>query len=218
MTSRAALPVQLMALTLGAVLVATGCGTSTGTPSAAPSTAATVAATPSPVATPSPTPSPTPVPTAAPTPTAQPSAEPSEAPDVALGIRIGAPYSLVADAQSAMYSGSLAFDIGGQHIVGWFSGRTIVRDGTQVGVLMAIQYDTLDVVTPQMLEGAARGSMATTGGKLTWTRIRGHKVGVITSGSATAAIYAKGPQIILVVGTRAKDTKPLMTSVIKAND
>jgi hypothetical protein len=83
---------------------------------------------------------------------------------------------------------------------------------------MAIQYDTFDVVTPKMLEGAARGSMATSGGKLSWNRILGYKVGVITSSSATAAMYARGARIILVVGIKAKDTKPLMTSVIKAND
>jgi hypothetical protein len=31
-------------------------------------------------------------------------------------------------------------------------------------------------------------------------------------------MYARGARIILVVGIKAKDTKPLMTSVIKAND
>jgi len=196
-------PLRFLGGILAALLVVAGCA------SAAPA---------SPTSTPTAEPTATAVPTAQPTPRPTPTVEPtaSPKPEAAARLKIGAPYKLQANPANKALNGSISFDMGGQQAVETISGREITKDGTVVGMVIVLQIDGIPM-TDQVFEGGAKGAANNISGKLAYTTVLGERVAMVTAKAGTVALYRLDDLIVMVIGTKAADTKPLLTSVIKAN-
>lgn len=204
-------PSRLLAVVAAALFLVTACGGANNAPASSAGSP-----TPAPTATAVPTPRPTPLPT--PTPTASPTASPSATPvaEAVAAVKIGAPYKLVANPANKALSASIEITIAGQHITETITGREIHKGGSVVGMLLVLQFHGIPM-NSTVFEGAAKGAANTVGGKLAYTTILGWKVAIITADGGTVALFRLHNNIVMVLGTKARDTKPLATSVIKAN-
>jgi hypothetical protein len=156
---------------------------------------------------------PTPVPTPKPTPKVTP--EP-KAGDLASDLRIGAPYKLVANSANASLTATFSVDVGGQHITATMNGREIRRSGTTVGAALVLKFSGISM-SNSLFEASAEGGARNAGGKLSYSTVLGHRVAIITTPSTSVWLYLLHGTIVMVGGVNGSDTKPLMTSVIKAN-
>jgi hypothetical protein len=200
-------PLVAMAL---AAFVAVACAGGMDAPaSASPAASAAVAST---APTARPTPRPTPRRTAIPSPTP----EPSVAPDVAAGLKIASPYKLVANPANKSLSASIAVDIAGKHVTETISGREIHNRGSLLGTALVLRLDGV-AMSKEVFEGGARGAAANVDGTLEYTTIAGTRVAIVRAKAGTIGLFRWNDDIVMVVGEDAADTKPLLTSVIKAN-
>ncbi len=212
---------------MAVLLLMAACGSSpagTSAPSGpvAGVTAASLPATPSgtpvpaPTATPVPTATPDPAATANPAPSAETTTVPSPAPDAAAGLRIAAPFELVDNPADAALQATFTFQVGGTTVEATMSGREIHRLGVVVGVAYAMRIDGV-TWNKATFERAARGGANNVDGKLTYARIRGHRVALIKAASGSVALYRLGRDLVMVAGLSMAATKELMTAIIKAN-
>jgi hypothetical protein len=199
-------------LVLGAVFLGAACGSSTQAPASA---TAAVSASAAPSATVGPTSS-----LASPSArTASPStapASPSASPDVAAQLRIGSPYTLVVNPANTQLSGSMTFDLAGQHVAATIAGREIRQAGVLVGLAIVERFAGMRM-TAATFDGAAKGAAGMSGGKLTYGRIFGQRVAYVTTGQGVVGMYPLGQAIVMVSGTKPADTPTLLGSVILAN-
>jgi hypothetical protein len=206
MISDSARSPRLLAGALVAVMIVAACGngaTAVASPTESPTPAPTVR--PFVPATPRPTPTPAPTPTPLPTPAS-----------AIASLKIGRPYRLVADPANAALTGSIAFDIMGQHLVETINGREIWDGNKMNGLALMLEFQGVKM-SETIFNAGAQGAANNTGGKLTFTTISGTRVGIVTAKAGTFGMYALGDHIVMVIGTKAVDTKPLLTSVIIAN-
>ena len=199
----------LLAMVLAA-FVAVACTGGTDAPASASPAASVAAASTAPTA--RPTPRPTPRRTAVPSPTP----DPSVAPDVAAGLKIGSPYELVANPGNQSLSASIAVDIAGKHVTETISGREIHSRGSLLGTALVLRLDGV-AMSKEVFEGGARGAAANVDGTLEYTTIAGTRVAMVRAKAGTIGLFRWHDDIVMVVGKDAADTKPLLTSVIKAN-
>jgi hypothetical protein len=198
---------RLIACATLTLLVAAGCGGGTAAvASVTPSP--TVAVTPSP--TPSPTPRPTPTKAPLPTPTAVPS------PGFIDTLKIGSPYELVYNPSNQALSGSFDFNMGSVTVTETLSGREIHERTKLVGLAYVLEFDGFPM-NDAAFEGGARGAAATSGGKLTYAKVLGHRVAYVVAKAASFAMYRDHDVIVMVGAESLSLTKTLLASVIKAN-
>jgi hypothetical protein len=166
----------------------------------------------------SPTASPTPTPTLTPTPTPRTTTGQTEnsKPDSSAGLKIGAPYTLVANALNRGLRATFSFDIGAQHVEASMNGREIRKDGVTVGVALVLQFTGIPM-SSALFEASAKGGARNAGGTLSYTKVLGQRVAIITTKQATAEMYALGDQMIMVGGNKPADSRTYITSIIKAN-
>jgi hypothetical protein len=200
-----------------AILVAACSGGGTAAVSQAPSQAATVAS-PTTSPSPRPTPSPTPILTARPSPTPAVTAAPPEPTpvDAAAALKIGAPYKLRANPANKDLSASFELTIAGVHVTETITGREITNAGRLVGEVLVLQIKGVPVTT-EFFEPAAEGAARNVGGTITYTTISGVKVALIKATVGTFGMVMLHREILMVLGKKPADTKPLLTEVIKAN-
>jgi hypothetical protein len=202
-----------------AVLIAACSGGGTAAVSQPPSQAATVAS-PATVATARPTPRPTPVSTVEPSPTPKLTAAPPDPEatpvDAAAALKIGAPYKLRANPANKDLSASFELTIGGVHVTETITGREITNAGRLVGEVLVLQIKGVPV-TAEFFEPAVQGAARNVGGTITYTTISGVKVALIKATAGTFGMVMLHREILMVIGKKPADTKPLLTAVIKAN-
>lgn len=208
MTTTHSLKPRLAAGALAALLLVAGCtdaGTAISGPSASPT------ASPTPSATPKRSPSPTPKPL---TPTVAPSTVPAR--DAASGLKIGAPYKLVANPANAALAASFSIDVAGVHIVETMTGREVHRNASLTGLAYVLTFSGIQF-NESLFDAAARGAARTTAGKLSFTTILGNRVAFIVTPQASFGLYVLGDTVVMVGAEKLAETKVLLTSVIKAN-
>lgn len=210
MSSTAVRPLRLSAVILVAMFIAVACSSSAA-PTAAPTADAT--ATPVPTAKPTPKPTPTASPAASPT----PSLAPSAAELAAVALKIGAPYRLVVNPANTSLTGSISLQVAGKEVHETIAGREIWQGDSAVGLAYILQIEGVPM-TQKVFDAGAQGAANNTAGKLTFTTILGHRVGLVTAKAGTFGMYALDDTIVMILGTKPAVTKPLLTSVIKAND
>ena len=210
MTSDARPPRLVAAIVAGLLVVAACAGASDAPVTAIPGP--TVVPTPTARATPRPTPVPTSRPTAKPTPTPSPTPEP----EAAAAVRIGAPYQLVANPANKELNATISISMGGREITEILTGREIMRGGTKVGTLLVLEFTGVPM-NQAAFEAGATGLAKRSGGRLTYATILGWRAAFVTSKAATFGLTLLHRNIVVVTGTKPADTKPLLTSVIKAN-
>jgi hypothetical protein len=187
------------------------------TPSGTPVPAPTATPVPTaPTATPVPTAPPDPASTPNPAPGAETATAPSPTPDAAAGLRIAAPFELVDNPADTALQATFTFQVGGTTVEATMSGREIHRLGVIVGVTYAMRIDNV-TWNKATFERAARGGANNVDGKLTYTRIHGHRVALIKAASGSVALYRLGRDLVMVAGLSMAATKELMTAIIKAN-
>jgi hypothetical protein len=213
MLSPDARPPRLLAAILAVAFVVAACAGAANAP-ASPSASPTPVPSPTAVPTPRPTPVPTPVPTAKPTPTVAPT--PTAKAEAAAALKIGAPYKLVANPANKQLSATITINIAGQQVTEIISGREIRQSGKVVGLVLVLEFQGIPM-NNAVFEAGADGAARNINGKLAYTTILGARVAMITATAATVGMYRLHNNIVMVVGTKAADTKPLLTSVIKAN-
>jgi hypothetical protein len=205
------------ALVLAAVIAA-GCGAA-ATPSVDPVSSPVATPIPAPTAsataTPEPTPAPTPAPTATPTPTPEPTPAPTPTPDVAASLKIAKPFTLGPTGASGM-QGEFSFTVGGKEISAVMSGREVFRDGTSKGYAFVEVIEGV-TMTAEVFKAAAKGGATNVGGKLTWVRIGGQRVGLIAAPAGSMAMFALDDTIVMAAGMTPAGTKAIVTALIKAN-
>jgi hypothetical protein len=204
-------PSRLVAAIVAGLLVVAACAGASEGPASS-----TQGPTAVPTATARSTPRPTPVPTSRPTakPTASPS--PTPEPEAAAAVRIGAPYELVANPANKELNATISISMGGRQITEIITGREIKRGGTTVGTLLVLEFTGVPM-NQAAFEAGATGLAKRSGGKLTYATILGWRAAFVTSKAATFGLTLLHRNIVVVAGTRAADTRPLLTSVIKAN-
>jgi hypothetical protein len=200
---------RLLAGGMVALMIVAACG-SGGTAVASPTEVPTPAPTARPFvpATPRPTPTPTPRPKATPT--------PAPAAEAIATLKIGRPYTLVANPANPALKGSIAFDVSGVHLVETITGREIWEGSKPLGLALVLEFQGIKM-SAAVFNGGAQGAANSTGGTLTFTTILGTRVGIVTAKAGTFGMYPLGDHIVMVAGTKSADTTPLLTSVIKAN-
>jgi len=208
----------LTAIILASVVLIAACsGGETGAVS--PSQAAAVA-TPTTVPTPRPTARPTPVPTPKPSPTpvaSEAPPEPEATPvDPAAALKIAAPYKLRANPANKDLNASIELTVAGVHVTETITGREILNGGKVVGQVAVIQIRGVPV-TAALFEPAAQGAARNVGGTVTYSTISGIRVAMIKAATGTIGMVMLHQNILMVIGTKSADTKPLLTEVIKAN-
>ncbi len=197
---------------LATLLIATGC-TGGSVAVSSPSAVATAA-----VASISPKPS---IPTPSPVPSRPPSAPPAPTPVPAAAsaiakLKIGAPYTLVFNPANAALSASFTVKVGSINVTETMSGREIHKGGTTVGLAYVLEFTGIQM-SDKVFEGGARGAAGTTGGKLTYGTVLGHKVAYIVTKPASFAMYRAGEVIVMVGAETLSVTKTLLTSLLKSN-
>ena len=106
--------------------------------------------------------------------------------------------------------------MGGQHVVETISGRE-VRQGTKmIGVALVLKIDGVRM-SRQIFDGITKGLANQMGGKVSNTTILGTRVAMVTGKVGTFGMYAFHDTVVIVLGIKPADTKPILTSVIKAN-
>jgi hypothetical protein len=207
---------RFLPVALAALLIVSACSSVAGEAAIPMDTVSPPDIVAAPTARPTPraTPRPTPKPSLKPSPKPAPAATPT--PEGAATLKIGAPYRLVANPANQALHGSVSIDLSGAHIVETLSGREIRNGATLVGYALVLDFNGIKM-SRELFEAAARGGANNSGGKLSYTTILGRRVAVIISGKVTVDLYALHDSIVMVFGVKAADTKPLLTSVIKAN-
>ena len=202
-----------LALTIGLVAACSG-----GQASVSQVPVASVAAAPSRAPLPHPTAVPTPAPTPRPTPAVQPTPKsaPTSQSDPAAALKIGSPYKLVANAANPALNTSIVITVGGTQVTETITGREIKNAGKLVGLALVLQIKGVPM-TKAVFEAGAQTAANNAKGKLTYTTIGGQRVAIIAAPLATYAMFRLHGNIVMVAGIKATDTKPLVTSVIKAN-
>jgi hypothetical protein len=194
---------------LFAVAACAGAANAPATPTSSPTAAPAVTAQPL-----RPTAVPTPTPTAKPTPTVVPSL--AAVPEAAAALKIGAPYKLVANPANKQLNASISIEMAGQQIKETITGREIRQSGKVVGIVLVLEFDGIPM-NKEVFEAGARGAANNINGKLAYTTILGTRVAMVTATAATVGLFRLHNDIVMVVGTKAADTKPLLTQIIKAN-
>jgi hypothetical protein len=197
---------RLLVTMLGAIVLIAACSGSVAAPSAAPSQAAAATAASSP--TPRPTPRPTPLPTPKPTPTASP--------DPAAALKIAAPYKLRDNPANKALTANLELTVAGIKVTEIITGREIVTGGKVVGMVLVLQIVGIPMNTAAFNAGA-EGAARNVGGTATYTTISGLRVAMIKAPSGQIGMVLLHDNILMVIGTKPADTKPLLTQIIKAN-
>ncbi len=207
---RATLATVLAALVLAACTTSSATPGPTGPPEPAPTATSGPSAMPTPTLTPTPAPTPAATPTATPDPTATP------VPDIAGGLQIGSPFELVDNPADPTLQASFTIDIAGVHLEATMRGREVTRRGVVVGYAFVEVIDGLPW-TKETFDIAAQGGARNVGGKLTFMKIAGKRVGLIKSSYGAYAMYRLGDSIVLVGAETVALAKTLVSSVIKAN-
>jgi hypothetical protein len=210
---------RLAGLAAAAVLVATlvaGCASASNQPPAA--SGPIVLATLDPALIPSRPPIPSHSPSSRPRPSATPRATPTPAPAKTAieKLKIGSPYTLVYNPANPALSASLTINIGGLTVKETISGREVRQRGTLVGLAYVVEASGVPM-NDAALQGAARGAAATSGGKVSYGTVLGHKVAYVVAKTASFAMFLDGDHLVMVGAASLAVTKTLLQSVIKAN-
>ena len=72
-------------------------------------------------------------------------------------------------------------------------------------------------VTAALFEPAVQGAARNVGGTVTYATVSGIRVGLIKATAGTIGMVMLHQNILMVIGKKPTDTKPLLTEVIKAN-
>jgi len=203
-----------MPLLLALALV--GCG-STPSPSPAQSDLAAASASPSitAAASPSPSPSPaaTPSPTTAPAATPSPSPSASPSPDPAEFLLMPSPYTLVRDPNDTATNGTIDMSIGGKQVHATMQIAEVRRNGDAVGYVEVLGFGGMPITNAMFLNGV-NGSAATTHGKVSWTKINGLKVAVVTAATLRAIEYQHGDVIVLAIASTSAGATSIATALM----
>jgi hypothetical protein len=197
-----------------ALLAAAGCTASTPPAASGPIVLATLDPALIPSRPPVPSHSPTPRPSARPTPTPRPTTAP---PKTAIDkLKIGSPYTLVYNRANPALNATITIQMAGLNLKETINGREIRQRGNLVGFAFVVEIEGYPL-TEAALEQVARGSQVTSGGKLSYGTVLGHKVAYIVSSAHSDAMYIAGDHVVLVASKTLPVTKTLLQSVIKAN-
>jgi hypothetical protein len=202
------------AAVLGAAMVA-GCAAASS-PAAPAASGPIVLATLDPALIPSRPPTPSHSPSPRPTPTPRPSATPAPEKTAIEKLKIGSPYTLVYNPANTALSANFTFDMGGISVKERVSGREIHQRGTLVGLAYVLEIDGVPM-NNAAFEGAARGGAASSGGKLTYGTVLGHKVAYVVAKTASFGLFLDRDHLVMVGAQSLAVTKTLLQSVIKAN-
>jgi hypothetical protein len=180
--------------------------------SGAPSTSEAPAATP----TSAPSPSPNPSSSTASNPSDAPSA--SAAADPALGLKIAAPYQLVAldPALEASFRQQFATSAGAFASLIGIGGREVTSGGLLAGYVFVIAFPAgvlTDASYQAMLGGIATGSQLT----FTATTISGVSFSSGTTATSGLGAFRVGDHVVMVVAPTATTLTPIATALITAN-
>jgi hypothetical protein len=165
-----------------------------------------------------PTATPTAAPTAKPTPrpTPTPTPSPTPKPEAVESVKIGSGYTLVESQAPGGMSGSMSLNLAGKTVEETFSGREVHKGDDLVGTLMVLEIEGVPMSTAAF-EGGAKGAASNVAGKLTYTKILGQRVAMVTADQGTFAMFVLDDNIVMVIGATPEDTKPILNSVLKAN-
>jgi hypothetical protein len=207
---------RLAGLAAAAVLIA-GCASSSS-PAAPAASGPVVLATLDPALIPSRPPLPSHSPSSRPTPSPTPRATPTPAPAKTAieKLKIGSPYTLVYNPANAALSANLTFNIGGLTVKETISGREVRQRGTLVGLAYVVEVSGVPM-NDAALQGAARGAAATSGGKVSYGTVLGHKVAYVVAKTASFAMFLDRDHMVMVGAASLALTKTLLQSLIKAN-
>jgi hypothetical protein len=182
-----------------------------------PAASAAPSATETPAATPTSSPSPSPSPSPASSPSDTPSAS-AAAVDPALGLKIAAPYELVAldPALEASFRQQFATSAGAFASLIGIGGREVTSSGLLAGYVFVIAFPAgvlTDASYQAMLGGIATGSQLT----FTATTISGVSFSSGTTTTSGLGAFRVGDHVVMVVAPTATTLTPIATALITAN-
>lgn len=193
-----------------ALVIVAGCGGGAAVVSSPSSSATTARAA---------TPTPTRIPTASPVPSLSPSPlVPTPAPSLSLidTLKIGSPYTLVFNPANPALKADFSFQMGAVTVTEAMRGREIHQRGKAIGFAFSLEITGIPM-SDAAFEGGARGAASNTGGKLTYSKVLGHKVAYVVAKAASFALFLHHDVMVMVGSDSLSLTKTLLTSVIKAN-
>jgi hypothetical protein len=181
----------------------------------------TASPSPSAIATTTPTASPTAV--ATPGPSAAPSVAPSPAAssaaaDPAQGLKISAPYTLIAldPALEASFRQQFAASVGSFGSLILLGGREAVKDGALAGYVLVIGFPSgimSDAVYQQMLQGMTSSSNVT----FVKTTVSGTEVSSGATGTAGLGVYRAGDNVVITITPTVANLGAITTALVTAN-
>jgi hypothetical protein len=200
---------------LGSTLVVVACGGGPVAPAIGSVTATStlVTATPKPSHPVSPKPSVSPRPTLTAPP---PSPTPVPSVSAIAALKIGSPYRLVPNPANTTLHAEFTFQMGAVKATETMTGREIHQRTKLVGLAYVLEFDGIPL-NAAVFEGGARGAAANVGGTLTYSKILGHRVALISAKAGGFGMYILDDVIVMVGATSPSVTKTLLTSVIRAN-
>jgi hypothetical protein len=188
------------------LIIAVGCGGGAAVVSS-PSPSATIASAA--------TPTPSRIPTASPVPSPL---VPTPAPSLSLidTLKIGSPYTLVFNPSNPALKADFSFQMGAVTVTEAMRGREIHQQGKAIGFAFSLEITGIPM-SDAAFEGGARGAASNTQGKLTYSKVLGHKVAYVVAKAASFALFLHHDVMVMVGSDSLSLTKTLLTSVIKAN-
>jgi hypothetical protein len=180
-----------------------------------------VSVAPSPTDTPTPTPTASPSPSPDPSPSPSPSSAPSAsaaAADPALGLKIAAPYQMVALDPALLTSSRQGFAASGgafASLIG-IGGREVTSSGAPAGFVFVFAFPAgvlTDTAYQAMLAGTGTGSQMT----FTTTTISGISFSSGTASASGRGWFRAGDHVVMVVTQTATTLTGIATALITAN-
>jgi hypothetical protein len=194
-----------VALTFLAIVIAACSPTASTSPSATATTTPTAAATASPTASAAPSVAPS-------------AAATSAAADPAQGLKISAPYTLIAldPALEASFRQQFAASVGSFGSLILLGGREAVKDGALAGYVLVIGFPSgimSDATYQSMLDGMASSSDVA----FATTTVSGTKVSSGATGAAGLAVYRAGDNVVITITPTVETLGAITTALVTAN-
>jgi len=158
--------------------------------------------------------SPKPRPSSTPRPSLTPT--PAPAKTAIEKLKIGSPYTLVYNPANRALSATITLQIAGLSLKEVISGREVRQRDTLVGVAYILEIEGYPM-NEAAFEQVARGSALSSGGKLTYGTVLGHKVAYVVTKANSAAMFLDRDHVVMVLSPTLAVTKMLLQSLIKAN-
>ena len=175
---------------------------------------------------PSATASPIAVPTAAPTVAATPVASPvasaaasaSAAPDPSVGLKIDAPYTLVAldPGLEAIFKDQFTKGAGTFGSLIGVGGKTVTQDGKLVGYVFVIGFPA-GMLSDVAYKAMVTGMQSSMGATFTTQTISGVDVSIGSSATANMAVFQNGDHVVLALAPAAAELPKVAKALIDAN-